>query len=57
MLTVLTTASLVAMYISRTSSDYGGTSVGKDFRYYLSSMKVDVAYSSHWKPSTFHRNM
>jgi hypothetical protein len=34
---VLTTASVVVMYSSRMSSGRGGTRVGKDFRYCLSS--------------------
>jgi hypothetical protein len=42
-ITVLTIVSVVAMYSSNISSGFRGTSVGKDFRYYLSSMKVVVA--------------
>jgi hypothetical protein len=38
-----TTMSVVATYSSNTSSGFGGTSVGRDFRYCLSSMKADVA--------------
>jgi hypothetical protein len=50
---VLTTALVAEIKSSSTSSDFGGTSVGKDFRYYLSSMKAAISYSSHWKPSAF----
>jgi hypothetical protein len=42
-MTVLTTVSVAATYNSNTSSGFGGTSVGNDFKYYLSSMKAVVA--------------
>jgi hypothetical protein len=42
-ITVLTTVLVAAMYNSNTSSGLGGTSVDRDFIYYLSSMKADVA--------------
>jgi hypothetical protein len=44
---VLTTASVAATYISNTSSSFGGTSIGSDLRYCLSSIKVVAAWSSH----------
>jgi hypothetical protein len=34
---------VAATYNSSTSSGFGGTSVGKDFRYWLSSIKADAA--------------
>jgi hypothetical protein len=40
MITVLTTILVATTYNSSTSSGFDGTSVGKDFRYYLSSMKA-----------------
>jgi hypothetical protein len=40
---VLTTVSVDATYNSNTSSGFGRTNVGKDFRYYLSSMKAAAA--------------
>jgi hypothetical protein len=42
-MTILTTVSVAATYNSKTSSGFGGTSVDKDFRYCLSSMKVVAA--------------
>jgi hypothetical protein len=39
-MTVLTTVSVVATFNSNTSSGFGGTSGGKDFRCCLSSMKT-----------------
>jgi hypothetical protein len=41
-ITVLTTM-VAATYNSNTSSDFGGTSVEKDFRYCFSSMKAAAA--------------
>jgi hypothetical protein len=41
--TVLTTMLVAATYNSNTSSGIGGTSVGRDFRYCLSSMKAAAA--------------
>jgi hypothetical protein len=43
MITMMTTMSVVTIYNSSISSGFGGTSVGKDFRYCLSSMKIDAA--------------
>jgi hypothetical protein len=42
-MTMLTIASVVATYNSNTSSGFGGTSVGRDLRYYLCSIKATVA--------------
>jgi uncharacterized protein YcfL len=41
--TILTTMSVAVMYNSSTLPGFGGISVGRDFRYYLSLMKVDAA--------------
>jgi hypothetical protein len=41
-ITVLTTM-VAATYNSNTSSDFGGTSVEKDYRYCFSSMKAAAA--------------
>jgi hypothetical protein len=43
MMIVMTTVSVAAMYSSNTSSGFGGTNVGIDFRYCLSSMKAITA--------------
>jgi hypothetical protein len=43
MIVVLTTVSVVAMYSNNTSSVLGGTKVGREFRYYLSSTNAAVA--------------
>jgi hypothetical protein len=42
-MTVLTNVSVATTYNSNTSSGFGGTNVGKDFRYCLSSMKAAAA--------------
>jgi hypothetical protein len=43
MITVLTTMSVAVAYNINTSLGFGGTSVGKDFKYCLSSMKPAAA--------------
>jgi Na+/pantothenate symporter len=45
--TVLTIAFVAATYISSSSSSLGGTSVGMDLRYCLSSWKTISACSPH----------
>jgi hypothetical protein len=42
-ITVLTTASLAATYSSRISLGHGGTRVGRNFRYCLSSTNATAA--------------
>jgi hypothetical protein len=42
-ITMLTTVLVSPTYNSSTSLSFGGTSVGRDFRYCFSSMKVVVA--------------
>jgi hypothetical protein len=42
-MTVLTTVSIAATYNSNTSSIFGGTGIGKDFMYCLSSIKAAAA--------------
>jgi hypothetical protein len=42
-ISVLTIASVAAMYNSSMSSGFGGTSVGRDFRYCLSLMIAAAA--------------
>jgi hypothetical protein len=42
-ITVLTIVSIAATYNSNTSLGFSGTSVGRDLRYRLSSMKAVVA--------------
>jgi hypothetical protein len=40
---VMTTVSVATTYSSNTSLGLGGTSIGRDFRYCLSSMKAVAA--------------